>query len=137
MADLVITVGNVLAASTAVVAIGVAAESLSAGQVIYKDATNSNKITRADANAGAATSAAVGITLHAALAGQPIQYIVSGGFNPGATVAVGTIYIVSSAAGGIAPSSDLASTWYTTILGIATTTTNINVQINSGGVAVP
>lgn len=137
MADLVITAANVLAGSDAITGSGIAGATITAGQTLYQDASDSNELKPADSNAGASTSAAVGIALHAALTGQPIKYVKSGSITIGATVAVGTIYVVSNNAGGIAPSSDLAQGWYTTILGIATTTAIIDVSIKSGGVAVP
>jgi hypothetical protein len=84
------------------------------------------------------SAVAVGIALNDAADGQPISYLVSGGIDPGATVAVGTVYVVSAnAAGGIAPVSDLASTEYVTILGVGVTTSRINVDIKQSGVAIP
>lgn len=137
MADLTITAANVSAASDAVVARGTSAVALTAGQAVYADSTNGNKITAADANA-AVSAAAVGIALNDAPgAGQPVNWIKSGDFNPGSTVSVATIYCVSDTAGGVKPSADLATGEFVTTLGIGTTATNIAVQVQVSGKAVP
>jgi hypothetical protein len=51
----------------------------------------------------------------------------------GATLVVGQVYVLSANAGNIAPVSDLATGWYTTILGIAISTTQLQMgPVNSG-----
>jgi len=135
MADITVTAASVLAASNATLGIGTAGEALTAGQPVYKDASDSNKIKACDANASAAASACVGIALHTSANNQPIEYATGGDINLGATLTLGQIYITSANAGGIAPVSDLATNWYTTVLGVATTTANLRLSINAGGVA--
>ena len=141
MADLTITAANVATGTDAKTANGTAGATITAGQALYIDATDSNKIKLADANASLATSALVGVSLHAALSGQPITYQISGEMNPGATLAVGTIYVLSATAGGIAPAApgvtDLATGMYTNIVGIGKTATNMKLVIATAGVAVP
>ncbi len=61
-------------------------------------------------------SAAVGVSLHAALAGQPISYGTSGPLNFGAILLAGKWYVASATAGGIAPVADLTTGWYSTML---------------------
>jgi hypothetical protein len=90
-----------------------------------------------DANASATTKAITGIALNGAAIGQPVSVQTSGTITIGATVAVGTIYVVSATAGGIAPSTDLASTWGTIIIGVADTTGTIKLQFFDSGVDVP
>jgi hypothetical protein len=134
MADLIITADDVLKYNGAVSRTGTAGEDITAGEVVY---VTGGEVMLAQANAEE-SAVAVGIALNDAADGQPISYLVSGGINPGATVAVGTVYAVSAAAaGGIAPVSDLSSTEYVTILGVATTTSRIDVNINVSGVAIP
>lgn len=136
MADLSITAANVDAAAGAVEEQGTAGATVTAGQVVYQDVSDSNKWKLADADA-LASAAAKGIALHGASDDQPLRIIVSGDLNPGATVVIGEVYCVSDTAGGIKPVSDLASTEYVTPLGIGTTAANIAVQIQVSGVAKP
>lgn len=133
MADLSITAANVVKYSNATTRTGTAGAAITAGDVLYLDTTM--KLAQADT---ATKAAAVGIALNDAASGQPVVYLVSGGINPGATVAIGTVYVVSdNAAGAIAPVADLASEDYVTILGVGTTTSRIEVNINVSGVAIP
>ena len=137
MADLTITAANVAAGSGATIERNYnAGASITAGQAVYFD-TSTNTWKLCDANASATASALGGVALHAAASGQPLAVLKSGNITIGATVAVGTIYVASATAGGIAPASDLASGWYTAILGIAISTSVIAVGIQRGGVAVP
>lgn len=61
----------------------------------------------------------------------------AGTLTIGGTVVVGTVYVVSATAGGIAPSADLATGWYTTILGVATTAAKLSMGLKASSVAVP
>lgn len=135
MADLTVTAANVVAAEGADVRNGRSGGTITAGQVVYKDPTD-NKVKLADSN-GQATAEAKGIALNSASLNQPISWIAGGNINPGATVAEGEIYAVSSTAGGIAPEADLASDEWVTTLGIGTSTSNIKLKINIGGKQVP
>lgn len=135
-ADITVTAASVAKGTGATTSDGIAGATITAGQAVYLDSTT-NTIKLADANASSAASTAVGIALHGAASGQPIKYQTGGQITIGATVAVGTIYVVSGTAGGIAPSTDLASGWYTNILGVATTTGIITMGIQNSGVAVP
>jgi hypothetical protein len=135
MADLTITAASVVAGSTAVKENGTAGASVTAGQVVYKDASDAGKFKLADNDsATAAVRAPYGIALHAAASGQPLSVLKSGPITIGATVVAGDVYCLSSTAGGICPSADIASGDYNSILGIATSTTVIDVQIHSAGV---
>jgi len=135
MADLVITPANVLAYGGAPTKDGVAGETLTAGQTLYRKAAD-GKLYKAAATS-AALAAAVGVALNGGAAGQPVKYCEGGGLNPGATVAVGTIYGVTDTAGGIGPVSERAAADFITILGIGITASRINLAINASGVAIP
>jgi len=132
MADLVITPANVLTYSGAQTESGTAGEAVTAGETLYRH-TDGN-LYRADCST-AAKARAVGIALNSAAAGQPVAYAKAGGLNPGATVAVGTIYGVTDTAGGIGPVSDRATGDYITILGVGTTASRIELAINRSEVA--
>lgn len=136
MADLSITAASVLAGAGALITHGVAGAALTAGQVVYLDeATDSFKLSDSN-SATAAVRDVDGITLHAAAPGQPIAVHTRGPITIGATLAAGQTYAASETPGGIEPVSDLGSGEYPTILGMATSTTVLNVKIQSAGVAL-
>jgi hypothetical protein len=96
---------------------GIAGATIAAGQPLYRDASDSNKIKLCDANASLAAAACVGVSLHASLAGQPIKYIRTGDLAFGAILTKGGQYIVgASVAGDINPDADLTTGWYRTNL---------------------
>lgn len=136
MADLTITSSSVVAGSGAKKVTGTAGASVTAGQVVYLDSTaNTYKLADND-SATAAVRSPAGIALHAAASGQPLTILSKGPITIGATTAVGTVYCLSSTAGGIAPVADMASGDYVTILGVGTSTTEIDVLIHEAGAAV-
>lgn len=137
MADISVTAANVKTYSGATVKGGTAGATITAGQTIYKDSTVSDKLKPADADASLAAATIVGVALNGASLDQPVDYISKGGLNPGGTVAVGTIYLASPDAGGIQPHGDLLAGDYVSIIGVGTTTSRIEVNIQNSGVAVP
>lgn len=134
MADLSVTAVNVLQGTGATVLDVTAGTTITAGDLVYEDTTDSNEYKLADAGAEASAVLA-GMALNGASDGQPLRIITKGPVNPGATATVGEVYVVSETAGGIAPIGDLLSGDYVAILGVATTTSNIQVDINASGVA--
>ena len=142
MADISVTAGSVIAASGAPKEQGTAGETITAGQVVYKDASDSDKFKLID-HEDAAKDAIYGVALNGASNGQPLFVHTAGDLNPGATVIVGEIYCASGSvgtgnnAGGIMPEGDLASGDFVSVLGIGTTSSNIAVAINNSGVAIP
>ena len=140
MADLVITAANITKGSvtgyTPITTTGTAGETITAGQAVYINASDSNKIYKADADASSTAAAAVGISLHAATAGQPITYLTSGPLNFGAILTAGTYYVVSSTAGGICPTSDLSTGEYSTLLMYAYSTSVGIVMPTATGIAI-
>lgn len=136
MADLTVTAASVLAAEGATILSGTAGATITAGQVIYKDTSDSNKMKLCDSDGGTAIiRTPAGIALHGADSGQPIDYCTEGDINVGATLAVGRIYVASDTAGGIMPSADLEAGDYTSVLGVATTASNLKMKLIIGGVA--
>lgn len=136
MSDLTIVAANVVAGAGASIHNGIALSTIVAGQSVYRDPVTL-QFAPALANSGtAAIRTPYGIALNSAAANQPVSVLAGGKYNPGATVVPGQIYVLSGAnAGGIAPVGDLATGWYTTIIGIADATNDIVVGILSGGVA--
>lgn len=137
MADLTITAANVVSASGSVRGSGFSNDTIVAGKNIAKDPSDGLYYLADNNSATAARRHTDGVALNAASPGQPVDFHVSGNLNPGATVVVGTIYVLSATAGGICPAADLASGSYTSILGVGTTASNIACQIQNSGVAVP
>lgn len=135
MADLTVTAANVQPGTGAKMIAGTFGASVTAGQSVYLDATD-NKFKLFDAN-GSGTTVLAGVAMNGGANGQPANVLVAGNYNPGATVAVGTVYVGSATAGAVCPAADLASGHYTNVLGVATTTSNIAVNIQASGVAVP
>lgn len=130
MADLSITAANVLAGEGAVTDRGVAAVAITAGQVVYKNAAGKFDLADTD-SATAIVRKPYGIALNSAAAGQPISVLKSGPVTIGATVTRGVAYYLSGTAGGICPVADVASGDYTAIIGIATSSTVLMVDIQA------
>ncbi len=137
MADLTVTAASVLYTSGSKEHAYMAGETITAGMPVYLKASDS-RLWKAQADGTAAEAAAVGISLHAALAGQPLAYAGNGSIiNIGATTSKAPIYVVSAAAGAVAPIADLVSTNYITHLGYATATDGaFVVKITATGAVV-
>lgn len=136
MADLSITAASVLAGSNANVERGTAGATVTAGQVVYKDAST-RRFGLADSNsATAGVRAAYGVALNGAATGQPLAVLRSGDVTIGATLTAGVAYYLSDTPGGICPVADVGSGEYPVILGIATSTTVLAVNIQAAGVAL-
>lgn len=131
MADLSITASQIVqSTTTSHIEHGVAGEAITAGQPVYKLASD-GKMYKADANASAASAAALGIaTCNANAAGVAISWQKAGTITIGAAASItaGAIYFVSATAGGICPEADLTTGHYVTFLGVGT---------SSNGIAMP
>jgi len=137
MAALSQTAANVIPATGASKKTVVAGGTVTAGMPVYKDTADSDEYKACRANA-AGTANCDGIALNGASDGQPLEIQTTGGINLGATLTVGETYCVSDAvAGQIVPIGDLGSTDYVTVLGIATTASNLKMAINNSGVQKP
>ena len=136
MVDLTITAANVVAGSGARIARGTAGASVAAGQVVYLDAAAGTYKLADNDSATAALRSPVGIALHAASSGQPLAVLTKGPITIGATMTAGVAYYLSGTPGGICPVADLATGDYPTVLGIATSTTVLEVNIQESGVAL-
>jgi hypothetical protein len=135
MADLTITAANVLAGANAKKRRGIAGATITAGQALYEDSSASYTLKLADNDASAATSKCVGISLHGALAGQPIEYVYEDDdFTPGATLTAGLVYVLSGTAGAIAVSADLGAGDYPVVLFCPNSTTKATLKIVRGTV---
>lgn len=106
---------------------------ITAGQLVYLDAT-SNTIKLADANASATTSQVLGYAANTAAIGQYVVVITEDDdYTPGATLSTSApIYVVSATAGGIAPSADITTGYYPTIVMVAKSATKASFKIVRG-----
>lgn len=134
MADVTVTAANVKPVGTSrTVQTVLLGETVTQGQPLYLKAADS-KYWKADADT-LAEAAAAGIALTPGVADDYAIMLTAGTINMGGTLAVGQVYVVSVNAGGVAPYSDLGSGDYVTILGVATTTAVLNVDLNVTGIA--
>ena len=134
MADLVIVEASIAAAADATIIQGTSGATVLQGQPVYLN--SSNQYVLADTDLSAAAAVVAGISLNSTTSGQPIDLIAGGTLTVGGSgVAVGTVYVLSGAAGKIAPAVDLANGDFTTVLGIGLTSSTIKVGIIVGGVA--
>lgn len=135
MADISITAASVLKTANTSIREGLAGATVTAGQPVYKDSNDDNALKPAIATSAAAGQA-VGVALHGAADGQPLRYATAGNVTYNAVLAAGQVYCVSAAAaGGIAPVADMTTGNFVSILGVATSTTNLKLNITHSGVA--
>ena len=135
MADLTITAANVVASANAVRESGTAGATITAGQLVYLDTTDM-KYKLADNNGAAALRVPNGIALNGAANNQPLVIQKAGDITIGATMTAGVAYYLSDTPGGICPVADLASGEYPCIIGIAKSTSLLDVGIHPSGVAL-
>lgn len=136
MADLVITASGVLAGINAQFLQGIAGETIVAGQPVYLD-PEVNQLMLSGSAAGITKARAKGISLHGASLGQPLRIQTAGNITIGATILVGTTYVVSPTAGKIGPVADLISTDAVTILGVGGPTNTIKLDIQASNSVIP
>lgn len=134
MADITVTAASVVKASGTAIS-GTLGETVTAGQTVYLKSADSRYWKALTTSAETSGSGGLGIALNGGAAGQPVSIQTSGVITIGATVAVGTIYVLSDTAGGICPAADNGSADYVTILGIASTTGAITLGISASGIA--
>ena len=136
MADLSITEANVKAGSSATrVQLVQAGEAVTQGQPTYL--ASDGKYYQTDANDTAIKAQAKGIAITPASTDGYFLLTVDGLVNLGATLAVGQVYVCSATKGGIAPYADLTTNDYVTILGVATTTALLDINLLVSGVQKP
>ena len=134
MAVISVTPANVTVSAPLANKVGVAGATITAGQSLYSDSTDSNKLKLADADVQA-TAVCVGVSLNGAASGQPVSYVSAGSLTVGGGVVAGTIYVVSTTPGGIGTATDPAQGDFISIIGIGTATNAILVNLNISGVA--
>ncbi len=136
MADISITAASVVAGSGSKVEHGTAGDTITAGKLVYRD-TSSGRYELADSNsATAAARLPRGFALNGAADGQPLAVLYDGPVTLGAVLTAGVAYYLSDTPGGICPVADIGSGEYSVYLGIATSTSVLDVSIQASGVAL-
>ncbi|MEM1224615.1 MAG: hypothetical protein AAGJ40_02900 [Planctomycetota bacterium] len=136
MADLSITPASVgLTASTAVSSVQVG-EAVTQGQPGYLNATDGKYyLSQADDTSVAAAATVIFLT-GAPADGYAVVARQSATIDIGATLTIGTMYVVSATKGGVAPATDLTSGDYVTQIGLAKTTSSIKLTMLATGAQV-
>lgn len=135
-ADLSVTAGSVLASSSAIINRNFnAGATMTTGQPVYLD-TSTSTWKLIDSNAavtGNELATTKGIALNGAASGQPVAVCTKDtDFTPGCTLTNGTAVYTSVTAGGI--THDIPTTGaYPTVLGIAKSTTKMNLDPTASG----
>ena len=135
MAAISITAASVLKSSTGQVSVGTSGATITAGQSVYIDTSDSNKIKLADANGTAPANTFAGIALNAASSGQPVSYCTNdtSGFTIGATVVAGDTIWLSQTPGGLTKTIGDLSGGLAIVVGVMLTTTTMNLTPVVGG----
>lgn len=136
MADISVTVTAVLPGSNAVTENGTLGATVTAGQVVYKAAsTGTWKL--ADSNDSTAeVRQGSGIALNGGVSGQPVRVLKQGDLTLNAVLTAGLAYYLSDTPGGICPVADIGSGEYVELVGIAKSTTVLNVNFIYPGVSL-
>ncbi len=134
MADITVTVANVAWVSGKRPFVGKAGATVARGKAAYLNLTTL-KYELADADTDA-ESVCAGIFLSDGYNGADVLIAPPGAvINWGATLTAGTIYVLSTTAGGVAPWADISTGDYTVVLAIGAGTANAEI-IGKKGAAV-
>lgn len=132
MADLSITAANVVADAGSTVSSSTAGATITAGDALYIDSADSNKVKPCDADV-AASAVCVGIALNSASSGQPVNYQKSGTLTIGATVAVGVAYYVTPNTGGLGAWAEVQADDYATLVCVGASTSKVMIVLGATG----
>lgn len=134
MTDISITAASVLGDGSSQRETMTAGVAVTAGQAVYLDnTTHTYKLS--DSNLTGAKTVR-GIALNSAAANQPLTIQKSGPVTIGGTLVKGTTYCQSTTAGGICPQADIATGGDVVVLGVATSTTVLDLNIQVTGVTL-
>lgn len=139
MADYSITAANVVASANAVILPQYkAGATITAGQFVYLDANSKWQLMDANASAtGNDPANTRGAALGGAANNQPLAVATKDSwFTLGTTMANGAVVCASPNAGGAAPIADVTSGNYMTVMGVARSTTILNLNPTAAGIAV-
>lgn len=110
MADFSVTAAGVVKRSGATTTSGTAGATITAGKAVYLDSNDSKwKLGNCETSTTTAGLNGVGVALHGAADGQPLNVITAGDWYAGAAAVEGEDYYMSGTAGGLAPRADLSN----------------------------
>ncbi len=113
---------------------GTSGEAISAGMPVYLKASDGFYY-KADSNLSLAAATVVGLCVATCLISSPVTIVTQGSVNLGATLTVGGVYVAGATlAGDIDLVADLATGWYVSILGVASTAALLDLHIVNSGV---
>lgn len=136
MPDISITAANVVASPGGMRENRIAGATITAGQVVYREAaTGLMKLADCD-SATAEARIPYGIALNGAAASQPVEVLKAGLITSGGTMTAGTEYWLSGTAGAFCPAADKATGDRSVLIGVATSTTVLRVAIVDSGVTL-
>jgi hypothetical protein len=139
MTDIVITASAVVAGNGAQTKTGIAGAAIAAGDIVYLDTATTGKWQLADSDAASAEArgqtANIGVALNGAAANQPVVVLVGGPVTVGAVLTAGTAYYLSDTPGKLCPVADISGGDYFTLMGLAASTSVLNVDPQYSGVA--
>jgi hypothetical protein len=136
MTDIVIVPGNVVAGAAVTRVSGTAGATILAGQAVYLD-SSVQKYLLADNNVALVEARrAVGIALNGASLNQPLTVQTSGPITIGGTLVAGAAYYLSANPGGLCPTADVLSGSAVCLIGLASSTTVLNIAIQFPGVVL-
>lgn len=139
MADLSVTPSNVIAGNGTPTKTGTAGAAIAAGEIVYLDTAATGKWQLADSDAASAEArgrtANVGVALNSAAANQPLVVQTGGPVTLGAVLTAGAAYYLSDTPGKICPLDDVTGGDYFVLLGLATSTSVLKLDVQYSGVA--
>ena|SRR6476469_3863005 len=136
MANLAITATSVVSQDNASVQQGSLGEAVTAGQAVYRSSTTQLWML-ADSNSVTPEARhAIGIALNGGSTGQPVNVQTAGKITIGATLTAGTDYYLSDTPGAICPRADVGSGEYVCLLGLASSTTVLDINVQFPNVAL-
>ena len=135
MADLSITPASVKPGANADTEDVTYGATITAGDLVYKDAGDLNRCKLADGNAGAAQADIAGVALNSGGADQPGRIQRSGDYTSGATHGVGRVFVGSTNPGKIAEVADLAAGNFTKVWAVSKSATVLTIVNRGAGTA--
>jgi len=132
MAEVSPVAANVKSSSNAVAQNVQYGEAVDQGEVVYLKSDGKYWLAN---NSTTTLAAAVGVALTPNIADGWGLIATAGDVDLGATLAIGTIYVVGSTSGAIHPEADVLTTEIVTVVGYGKTAALLTLDINATGIA--
>lgn len=136
MADLTQTAASVLPGSGAAIKHVTAGAAITAGKMVARDPATGKWVLADSNHATIALRVAGGMALNGASDGQPLAVATGGLVTPGAVLTAGVAYYLSDTPGGVCPAADIGTGERVVLLGIARSSTVLNLDIQDSAVTL-